>query len=123
MAHLGSSLLIIGDIDNEDDDLIIDARVRGRIRVRNAALTIGPRGRIDGDIRGARVIIRGQVQGSVWASERIDVMPTAIVNGSLSANHVVIVDGATVNARVDMDRRTIAARVARYRAGQAGAPA
>ena len=97
--------------------------MRGRIRLRDVTLIIGPEGEVDGDIRGTRVIVHGIVRGSVWASERIEVTASAGVHGSLSANRVVVADGAIVNGRVDMDRRTIAAAVAKYRAGHEGAPA
>jgi cytoskeletal protein CcmA (bactofilin family) len=43
---------------------------------------------------------------------------TAKVNGSLTAERVVIADGASFNGDVYMGRRTIARRVAQYRAGQ-----
>ena len=35
---------------------------------------------------------------------------------AISANQVVITDAATFNGRIDMDQRTIAARVAKYKA-------
>jgi cytoskeletal protein CcmA (bactofilin family) len=40
------------------------------------------------------------------------------VTGNLSANQIVIEEGATFNGRIDMDRRTIAAKVAQYKAAQ-----
>ena len=119
MTHIGPAAVVIGDLEC-DDDLIVDAHVRGRIRVRDALLTIGPQGRLDGDIRARRVLVRGEVHGSIWAGERIELVPTAVVRGTLSANHVVVSDGATFNGLIDMDQRTIAARVARYNAEQRG---
>jgi cytoskeletal protein CcmA (bactofilin family) len=122
MTHIGPAAVVIGDLEC-DDDLIVDAHVRGRIRVRDALLTIGAHGRLDGDIRARRVVVRGEVHGSIWAGERIELVPSAVVRGTLSANHVVVADGATFNGRIDMDRRTIAARVAKYMAEHAGAMA
>ena len=121
MTHLGPSTLITGDVICEDDDLLIDGHVQGRVRVRGAALVIGAGAHVNGDVRGARITVAGAVQGSIWASERIEVTATARVRGTLSANRIVIADGAIVNARIDMDQRTIAARVAKYRAEQEGA--
>ena len=120
MTHIGPAAVVIGDLEC-DDDLTVDAHVRGRIRVRDVLLTIGTQGRVDGDIRGRRVIVCGVVRGSIWASEWIELLPTAVVGGTLSANHVIVADGATFNGRIDMDRRTIAARVARYKAEHQGA--
>lgn len=83
----------------------------------DAALTIGARARIDGDVRAKRLQIHGAVCGAVSASERIELSASASVTGSLSADHVVIAEGAFVSGHVDMNRRTIAARVARHQAG------
>ena len=41
---------------------------------------------------------------------------TTNVTGSLSADRVVLIEGARFNGRIDMDRRTIAAKVAQYKA-------
>ena len=74
---------------------------------------------VDGD--GCQVIVQGTVQGSIAAGDRIELTATAKVNGSLTAERVVIADGASFNGGVYMGRRTIARRVAQYRAGQTAA--
>jgi cytoskeletal protein CcmA (bactofilin family) len=121
MTHIGPAVSIVGDIECKTD-LVIDGRVRGRIRLPDVTLVIGPEAEIDGDIRGTRIVVHGIVRGSIWASERIEVTASAGVHGSLSADRIVVEDGAVVNGRVDMDRRTIAAAVAKYKADQAGTP-
>jgi cytoskeletal protein CcmA (bactofilin family) len=93
--------------------------VHGRIFARDVALVIGPQARVTGDIRGARVTVHGEVHGSIWATERVDVSADAFIEGALSAPRVVLADGAILNGRVDIDRRTIAAAVARYNAEHA----
>ena len=94
---------------------MIHGEVRGTIDAPGATLTIGPAARIDGDIRAQQIHVQGAVRGAVAATERIDVAASASVTGSLSADHVVILEGAVVNGHIDMNRRTIAARVARHR--------
>ena len=69
-------------------------------------------------MRAARVVVRGQVEGAIIASERIELASSANVEGSLSANRVVIAEGARFNGRIDMDQRTIAVKVAQYKAAQ-----
>jgi cytoskeletal protein CcmA (bactofilin family) len=44
------------------------------------------------------------------------------VDGSLSAERIAVADGAQFNGHIDMGRRTIAARVAEYRAGHLVVP-
>ncbi|MGE0447655.1 MAG: polymer-forming cytoskeletal protein [Vicinamibacterales bacterium] len=122
MTRIGPSISIRGEITS-DENLRLDGRIDGRVLVRNAELRLGPEARADGDLRGARVLIEGQARGPVTATERIELAATAAVEGSLSADYIVIADGARFNGRIDMDRRTIAARVEQYRGMQARPPA
>jgi cytoskeletal protein CcmA (bactofilin family) len=117
MTTIGDSLAITGEVTSEED-LVINGSVRGPVSVRSGTLTVGEQARIHGDLRGTRVIVRGAVDGSIAATERIELHASAVVLGSVSANQVVITDAATFNGRIDMDQRTIAARVAKYKAEQ-----
>ena len=117
MTSIGRSLVITGDLTS-DEDVTLSGRMHGPVSVRNGALTVGGSARVEGDVRAARVVVQGAVQGSIAATERIELQSSAVVSGSLSANHIVIADGATFNGRIDMDQRTIAAKVAQYKAGR-----
>jgi cytoskeletal protein CcmA (bactofilin family) len=117
MTTIGASLFINGEISSEED-LVIEGRFGGQIVLRNGTLTVGTQAQVDADVRCARVHVFGKVQGNVAASDRIELGATAEVRGSLSANKVVLVEGATFNGRIDMDKRTIAARIAQFKAAQ-----
>lgn len=117
MTSIGESLVITGELTSEED-VAIGGRVKGPISIRNGALLVRDTARVDGDLRAGRIVIQGAVDGAIVASERIELQASARVSGSLSANHVVVADGATFNGRIDMDRRTIAAKVAQYKAAQ-----
>ena len=115
MTTIGPSAAFSGELIS-DEDLTIEGAFDGHILVRHAVVTIAASARVTADIRGARVFVRGTVNGSIIASERIELASGAHVNGSLSANQVVIADGARFNGHVDMDQRTIAARVSQFKA-------
>jgi cytoskeletal protein CcmA (bactofilin family) len=117
MTTIGATIVITGEITSSED-VVVDGRVDGQLLVREAALTIGERAEVQADVRGGRVVVRGRVKGAISASERIELAATATVDGSLSANRVVLADGSHFNGRIDMDQRTIAARVAQYKATQ-----
>lgn len=117
MTTIGRSLAIRGELTSQDD-LMIEGRVEGPVIMRTGTLTIGPEARLRSDIRGVRIVIRGRVDGNVTATERIELHPSASVTGSLSANLVVIAEGATFNGGIDMGQRTIAAKVAHYRSAR-----
>jgi len=118
MTHIGKSVVIDGEFIS-DEDLTIDGTLKGSVQIREATLTIGNPARVEADIHGSRVIVHGTVRGSITASARIELGPGARVKGNLSADQVVIADGAKFDGRIDMGRRTVALKMAQYKAGQA----
>jgi cytoskeletal protein CcmA (bactofilin family) len=122
MTHIGRSVVIDGEFTS-DEDLTIEGTLKGTVHIREATLTIGEPARVEADIHGARVVVHGTLRGSITASVRIELGATAKVDGNLSADRVVIADGARFNGRIDMARRTVALKMAQYKAGQAAAGA
>lgn len=121
MTTIGQSVIIQGEITS-DEDLTIEGRVRGQVNLpREATLVVGMKAIVEADLRGARITILGNVKGTVTATQRIELAASAVVEGSLSANLVVMADGATFHGSIDMGQRTIAAKVAQYKANQATA--
>ena len=117
MTTIGLTIVISGELTS-GEDLNVLGRVNGHLQVRDAMLTVSEQGHVHADVRGARVLVLGEVKGSIVASERIELTPSANVEGSLSANRVVLVDGTRFSGRIDMDQRTIAARIAHFKASQ-----
>lgn len=115
MTTIGASVAFDGDLTCEED-ITVEGRLTGHLHLRDAALTVASSARIDATIRAARVVVHGTVQGSISAAERIELQPSAVVTGDLSALQVVIADGAVFNGHVDMSRRTITAKIAQYKA-------
>lgn len=117
MTIIGPTAEFNGELTTTED-LIVRGRAEGYLHVRDATLTVEQSGSVKADMRAARVVVRGQVEGAIIASERIELASSANVEGSLSANRVVIAEGARFNGRIDMDQRTIAVKVAQYKAAQ-----
>jgi cytoskeletal protein CcmA (bactofilin family) len=122
MTHIGKSVVFDGELTS-DEDLRFEGTLKGHIHLREATLTIGEGATVEADIRARQVVVLGTVQGSISAAQRIELAATATVNGSLTAERVVIADGARFNGGVDMGRRTIATKMAQYKAGQFAARA
>ena len=117
VTTLGPTIVVSGELTS-GEDITVQGRVNGQVMVKDAVLTIGEQAQLRADVRGARVFVKGHVKGSIVASERIELAPSAAVEGSLSANRVVLSDGTHFNGRIDMDQRTIAARIAHFKASQ-----
>ncbi len=116
MTNIGASVAFEGDLTC-DEDITFEGRLAGNIYVRDAALIVAPAAHLEATIRAQRVVVHGTVQGAISAGQRIELTSTAKVTGDLSASQIVITDGAQFNGSIDMSRRTIAAKVAQYKAG------
>ena len=114
MTIIGPSIVIRGDITS-DEAITLHGRVKGHIVMRNAPLTVSEVAQVNGSIRGNRVVIGGTMKGTVLMSERLELRPTAHVEGSLSADSVILADGARFDGLIDMARRTIAVKVAQFK--------
>ena len=121
MTRIGHSFVISGELECAED-LLVDGRINGHLVVRDAQLTITPTGAVDAQIHGKRVLVEGQVKGAITATERIELASKSRVEGSLSADTVVMWDGARFDGGIDMRQRTIATKMAQYRA-DTGTPA
>ena len=117
MTNIGASVAFDGDLTC-DEDITFEGRLTGSIHVREAALSVAQTAQLEATIRAQRVVVHGTVQGAISAGQRIELAPSAKVTGDLSATQVVIADGAEFNGSIDMSRRTIAAKVAQYKAAK-----
>jgi cytoskeletal protein CcmA (bactofilin family) len=120
MTRIGPSFVICGEFESQEAT-VIEGRVDGHVHVK-APLTITQQGALKADVRGTRVLVEGQLKGSINASERIELTPTAQVEGSLSADSVVVFEGARFTGGIDMNRRTLASKIENYRAEHGALP-
>ena len=101
MAILGQSILFKGDLSG-DEDIEIEGRVEGQIKLPNHQLTVGPHGRVAAQVEAKNVIVIGRVAGDVIASERIEIQATGVVDGDIHAPRLLIQEGAVVNGNIEM---------------------
>jgi len=119
---LARGLVVTGDVV-ADEDLIVSARVDGCIDLPDHALSIAPDGQVSGQLFARLVVVAGRVTGNVTASESIELVDGATVEGDLTAPRVGIELGATFQGKVEMRRADAAVRVARYRLERKTPPA
>ncbi len=101
MASFGKSIVFKGDLTGEED-LEIEGRVEGQVKLLNHQLTIGPNGRVTAQIEAKNVIVVGHVAGNVIATERVEVQATGVVDGDIHAPRLLIQEGAVVNGSIEM---------------------
>jgi cytoskeletal protein CcmA (bactofilin family) len=103
-VNIGKSVVIKGEL-NGSEDLTIEGHVEGTIQLRDHVLTIGPNGKIKAQIFAKSVIVLGEVNGNVSASDKVDIRENGSVDGDLIAPRVAIAEGAHFRGSVDMQRK------------------
>jgi cytoskeletal protein CcmA (bactofilin family) len=101
MANLGKSIVFKGDLSG-DEDLEIEGRVEGQVELPNHQVTIGAHGRVAAQVNAKNVVVVGHVSGDVFASERVEVQASGVVDGDIHAPRLLIQEGAVVNGKIEM---------------------
>lgn len=99
---IGDNTRIKGDLRFEGG-CHIDGVVDGSViadKDPDAFLSISEDGFIDGSVRVPRVELNGKVQGDVFAGERVELGPTAKVNGNVHYELLEMAAGAEINGKL-----------------------
>lgn len=101
VAGIGPSITIKGDVIGEED-LVIEGRVDGEIKVNRHAVTVGRSGKIKADIHAKAIQIEGEVLGNLWGDEAVVIRTSGTVQGNVTAPRVTLEDGSTFRGSIDM---------------------
>ncbi len=97
---IAASIQVEGTLSGSGQ-ILVDGRVRGSIEGRDEVV-VATRGRVDATVHGRLVMVAGRVTGDITADEKIELEPTAQVNGNMTAPRILIRDGATFRGKVNM---------------------
>jgi cytoskeletal protein CcmA (bactofilin family) len=104
LVNIGKSVVIKGELSGSED-LTIEGHVEGKIELKDHLLTIGPNGRIKAQIFAKTVIVLGEVNGNVSASEKVEIRDGGSVDGDIVSPRVAIAEGAHFRGSVDMQKK------------------
>jgi cytoskeletal protein CcmA (bactofilin family) len=104
VVNIGKSVVIKGEL-NGSEDLTIEGHVEGKIELKDHVLTIGPNGKIKAQVFAKAVIVLGEVNGNVTATEKVDIRDGGSVDGDIVSPRVAIAEGAHFRGAVDMQRK------------------
>jgi cytoskeletal protein CcmA (bactofilin family) len=99
-AWVGRALRIEGRIISSED-LTIDGSVEGSIELDNHSLTIGKGAIVKADLVARTITISGSVTGRVRATEYIELLPEAQVDGDISTPKLSMAEGAIAKGRIE----------------------
>jgi cytoskeletal protein CcmA (bactofilin family) len=99
---VGSNTRISGDL-HFTGGCHIDGTVNGNVTAdpdSQAALSISEEGNVDGGVTVPYVVLNGIVRGDVFASQRVELGPTARVIGNVYYNLIEMAIGAEINGKL-----------------------
>ena len=100
---IGERITIEGSIRGEEN-LVIEGAMKGTIEMGTHNFSIGPNGRVDGEIHAQNVSINGLFKGTVKALGKVAVTKKADFNGEIKAKSFSVEDGAYFKGVVELDR-------------------
>ena len=99
---IGPRVVIRGDVQFSGG-LYVEGKIIGKIIADEgsaAVLTVSEQGLIDGEVHAPVVVIAGTLHGDIHASERVELSPTAKVQGNVHYKVVEMAGGATLTGRL-----------------------
>jgi cytoskeletal protein CcmA (bactofilin family) len=101
--NIGKAVRIVGQIFTKED-LYVDGDVEGTLESQDNKVTVGPNGRVQASIKAREVVILGQVQGNVEATDKVDIRKDAKLVGDITTSRISIEDGALFKGSIDIKK-------------------
>lgn len=101
-AVIGPSMTIKGEIRTREE-LLVDGDVEGLLESQSL-LTVGPNGKVRGNIKAREVAIFGSVRGNVEVAEKIAIREQGSLIGDIKGAGISIDDGAYFKGSIDIVR-------------------
>lgn len=111
---IGTNVVIDGNVQGTEN-LVVDGVVKGNIKAPDHHVTIGPKGRIEGEIHAQDAVIGGLLQGKVNAAGRVEVTQDADFYGEIKCKSIAVQDGAYFKGIIELQREP-------HREKQSGSP-
>ena len=101
-AVIGPGIYVNGEISG-NENLIIEGKVDGKIRLDTHQIDIGQNGQVKADITAKIIKIAGKVRGDLTGTEKVVISSSGNVHGNIVAPRMTLEDGAIFKGSIDMD--------------------
>jgi cytoskeletal protein CcmA (bactofilin family) len=98
-SRVPRNLRIKGEVQG-GEDLRVDGRIEGPVRLTGGRMTVGEGGAVSGPIEARAIVVLGEVRGTLRAADRIEIGAAGVLYGDLFAPRLRIVEGAQMRGRV-----------------------
>ena len=99
---IGKDAVVKGELTSEND-MLIEGRVEGKIRGAHRVV-IGESGNVQAQVQARVVSVRGEVHGDCEATKTVEITATGKVFGNISAEAIVVAEGATFRGSSKMTK-------------------
>jgi cytoskeletal protein CcmA (bactofilin family) len=103
MTTIGASLSITGEVSS-NEDVTIHGQVNGKITMHAGSLLVSPTGKVKAVAQVGQIRIQGAYSGDLAASQRVEMVNTAKVTGTIVGPAIVMQDGAVFNGMIEVNR-------------------
>ncbi|MGA1677044.1 MAG: bactofilin family protein, partial [Pseudomonadales bacterium] len=108
LSIVSAGTVITGDLSCTGV-LKVEGEINGSVlSARQVMLAKG--GAIRGDVTAHEIVLGGVVDGNVTAADRLELQPTAVVNGNIGTKSIVVMEGARINGAVKMTELALVGR-------------
>ncbi len=99
-TEIGTSIVVKGEITAQED-IVVSGRVEGSIAASGHSVSVNAGAELVADIQARAIVVSGRVFGTLTADARIELGPTANVEGELTAPAFLVKDGALFAGKAD----------------------
>lgn len=117
-AVIGSSIVIKGDIEG-GEDLAVQGRIEGKVRLPKNHVSVGQGGFLKGDIHGKSIHVDGEVRGNLYGSQEVILRASGVVQGNIVSPRVSLENGSRFKGSIDMEGGVAEERPVKQASGDA----
>ncbi len=98
---IGKNISIEGSIRG-NEHLVIDGSMKGNIEMQKHNFTVGPNGKVEGEINAQNVKISGQMIGNIKTQGKVQITKEADFMGDIKAKGISVEDGAYFKGSIEL---------------------
>ena len=98
---IGENISIEGHIRG-NESLVIEGSMKGNVLLEGHDFRVGPKGRIEGEIKAQNVKISGQMIGNITTKGKVEITKEADFLGDIRAKGISIEDGAYFKGSIEL---------------------
>ena len=98
-------------------ELTFDGKLEGEIQT-DGILNLGDSATINGNINAQSVVVRGKVNGNIYAKEKIEIKAKAELFGDIRATKLVVEEGVTFVGKTEVNPNKVTPMPQPARAGE-----